>query len=270
TTLPGAAPEEMESEVSQILEDAVATVEGIDELRSISSDSSSMLLLTFNIDRDIDAAAQDVRDAVSSVLNRLPRGIDPPYIRKNDTDSSPIMSLTLSGPRDSRELYILADRYVKNVIESAPGVGQVTISGASERAVQVNIEARRLAAYGLSIMQVREALARQNAEVPGGRIDAGYREISLRTLGRFAEPRDFLDLVVSTSGGTAVRLRDLGEVVDSRKEMRSLARLDGKPAVVLQVQRQSGANTVEVLAGIKNRLPHSRELLPKDVDLEII
>ena len=150
------------------------------------------------------------------------------------------MSLAVSGPRDSRELYIMADRYVKNVIESAPGVGQVQISGASERAVQVNIEARRLAAYGLSIMQVREALARQNAEVPGGRIDAGFREISLRTLGRFAEPRDFLDLVVSNSGGTAVRLRDLGEVVDSRKELRTLARLDGKPAVVLQVQRQSG------------------------------
>jgi HAE1 family hydrophobic/amphiphilic exporter-1 len=149
-------------------------------------------------------------------------------------------------------------------------VGQVQISGASERAVQVNIEARRLAAYGLSIMQVREALARQNAEIPGGRIDAGYREISLRTLGRFAEPRDFLDLVVSTSGGTAVRLRDLGEVVDSRKEIRSLARLDGKPAVVLQVQRQSGANTVEVLNAIKSRLPRSRELLPKDVDVQII
>lgn len=270
TSLPGAAPEEMESEVSQILEDAVATVEGIDELRSISSDSSSMLLLTFHIDRDIDAAAQDVRDAVGSVLNRLPRGIDPPYIRKNDTDSSPIMSLTVSGPRDSRELYILADRYVKNVIESAPGVGQVQISGASERAVQVNIEARRLAAYGLSIMQIREALARQNAEIPGGRIDAGYREISLRTLGRFAEPRDFLDLVVSNSGGTAVRLRDLGEVVDSRKELRSLARLDGKPAVVLQVQRQSGANTVEVIKNIKERLPRSQELLPNDVSVQII
>jgi HAE1 family hydrophobic/amphiphilic exporter-1 len=270
TTLPGAAPEEMESEVTQILEDAVATVEGIDELRSISGDSSSLLLLTFHLDRNVDAAAQDVRDAIASVMNRLPRGIDPPYIRKNDTDASPIMSLAVSGPRDTRELYILADRYVKNVIESAPGVGQVQISGASERAVQVNIEARRLAAYGLSIMQVRDALARQNAEIPGGRIDAGYREISLRTLGRFAEPRDFLDLVVSTSGGTAVRLRDLGEVIDSRKEMRTLARLDGKPAVVLQVQRQSGANTVEVLDAIKERLHRSRELLPDDVDVQII
>ncbi len=137
----------MESEVTQILEDAVATVAGIDELRSISSDGASMLMLTFSLDRNIDVAAQDVRDAVGSVLNRLPPGIDPPVVRKQDTDASPIMSLAVSGPRDSRELYLLADRYVKNVIESAPGVGQVQIAGAGDRAVQVNIEARRLAAY---------------------------------------------------------------------------------------------------------------------------
>jgi HAE1 family hydrophobic/amphiphilic exporter-1 len=270
TTLPGAAPEEMESEVTQRLEDAVATVEGIDELRSISSESSSLLLLTFHIDRDIDAAAQDVRDAIGSVMNLLPRGTDPPTIRKQDTDASPILSMAVSGPRDSRELYVLADRYVKNVIESAPGVGQVTISGASDRAVQVNLEAKRLAAYQLSIMQVRDALVRQNAEIPGGRIDAGYRELSLRTLGRFAHPRDFPDLVVATVAGHPVRLRDLGEVVDDRKEVRTLARLDGKPAVVLQVQRQSGANTVEVIQAIKDRLVRSRELLPEDVDVEVI
>jgi multidrug efflux pump subunit AcrB len=270
TTLPGAAPEEMESEVTQRLEDAVATVEGIDELRSISSESSSLLLLTFHIDRDIDAAAQDVRDAISSVMNLLPPGVDPPTIRKQDTDASPIMSLAVSGHRDSRELYVFADRYVKNVIESAPGVGQVTISGASDRAVQVNLEASRLAAYKLSIMQVREALERQNAEIPGGRIDAGHRELSLRTQGRFAHPREFPDLVVATVNGHAVRLRDLGEVADDTKEVRTLARLDGTPAVVLQVQRQSGANTVEVIKAIKERLVRSRELLPADVNVDII
>ena len=270
TSHPGAAPEEVESEITQILEDAVATVEGIDELRSISSEGSSMLLLTFNINRKVDDATQDVRDAVNSVLNLLPRNTDPPVIRKNDTDASPIMSLAVSGPRDSRELYVFADRFVKNVIESAPGVGQVQISGATDRAVKVDIEARRLAAYQLSIMQVRDALARQNAEVPGGRVDAGFRELSLRTLGRVAEPREFEDLVVATPNGSPVRLRDLGQVVDSRKEIRSLARLNGKPAVVLQVQRQSGANTVEVIGQVKSRLPRCDELLPNDVSVEII
>jgi HAE1 family hydrophobic/amphiphilic exporter-1 len=270
TTYRGAAPEEIESEVTQLLEDAVATVEGIDELRSISSEGSSLLLLTFNLDRDIDSATQDVRDAVNSVLNRLPPGVDPPVIRKQDLDSSPILSLAVSGPRDARELYVLADRYVKNVIESSPGVGQVTIAGATERAVQINLESRKLIAYGLSILQVREALVRQNAEIPGGRVDAGLQELGLRTLGRFRDPREFEDLVVATVQGTPVRIRDLGEVVNGTKEVRNLARLNGTPAVVLQIQRQSGANTVEVVDGVKRRLERCRQLLPDDVNLDVI
>jgi HAE1 family hydrophobic/amphiphilic exporter-1 len=270
TSYPGAAPEEVESEVSQIIEDAVATVAGIDELRSISSDGTSFVILTFNMDRDIDAATQDVRDAVNSVLNRLPPGIDPPVIRKQDLDSSSIITLAVSGQRDSRELYVLADRYVKNIIESAHGVGEVQIVGATDRAVQINIEADKLAAYGLSIMQVREALVRQNAEVPGGRVDAGFRELGLRTQGRFEHPRDFPNLVVATVNGTPVRLGDLGEAVDGRKELRTFARLDGMPAVVLQVQRQSGENTVRVIEAIKERLPRSRELLPPDVSVTVL
>src|SRR5690606_3068883 len=137
TSYIGAAPEEVESEISQPLEDAVATVAGIDELRSISSEGSSMLLITFDLDRDVDAAAQDVRDAVNSVLNRLPPDIDPPVVQQRDMDSSPSLSLAVSGPRDTRELYVLAERYVKNVIESAKGVGTVEIRGAVDRAVNV-------------------------------------------------------------------------------------------------------------------------------------
>jgi HAE1 family hydrophobic/amphiphilic exporter-1 len=270
TVLPGAGPQEVESEVTQPIEDAVATVEGIDELRSISSDSTSLLILTFNLNRDIDAAAQDVRDALSPILPRLPRNIDPPTVRKMDTDSSPIMSLVLSGQREPRELYVLADRYIKGVIESAPGVGDVQISGASDRAVQVEVFAERLAAYQLSITQVREALARQNAEIPGGRVDAGARELTLRTQGRFAHPRDFAELVVARRDETPIRLKDLGRVSNSQKEKRTLARLDGVPAVVLQVQRQSGANTIEVIQAVKDRLVRAEALLPKDVKLQVI
>jgi HAE1 family hydrophobic/amphiphilic exporter-1 len=270
TTYPGAASEEVESEVSQVIEDAVATVAGIDELRSISSDGSSFVIVTFNLTRNLDAAVQDVRDAVASVANRLPPGLDPPVVQKQDTDSSPIITLAVSGERSASELWLLADRYVKNVIESAPGVGQVTIAGAAERAVQVNIDARRLAAHRLSILQVREALAGQNAEVPGGRVDQGRRERSLRTLGRVPHAREFNDLVVATIGGWPVRLRDLGEARDATKEVRTLARLNGKPAVVLQVQRQSGENTVRVIEGIKARLPRCRALLPADVSVTVI
>lgn len=270
TTYPGAAAEEIETEITQILEDAVATVSGIDELRSLSRDGNSLLIITFNLNRDIDAAAQDVRDAVSSVINRLPPDVDPPVVRKQDLDASPIMTLVVSGNRPSRELYVLADRFVKNVIESAQGVGQVFISGAADRAVQVNIEARRLAAYQLSIMQVRDALVRQNIDIPGGRVDTGSRELTLRTLGRMEDPARFMDLVVASHRGTAVRLRDLGEVVDASKEVRTLARLDGQPAVVLAVQRQSGTNTVDVINAVKARLGRCRSLLPTDTQVSIV
>lgn len=271
TSYPGAASEEVEAEVAQVIEDAVATVSGIDELRSISSDGSSFVIITFNLNRNIDAAIQDIRDAVASVINRLPPNIFPPVVQKQDTDSSPIMTLAVSASqRTPRELYLLADRYVKNVIESAPGVGQVTIAGSADRAVQVNVDARRLAAHGLSILQVRDALARQNVEVPGGRVDEGMRERTLRTLGRVALAKNFPDIVISTEGNSVVRLSDLGEVSDATKEVRTLARLNREPAVVLQVQRQSGANTVEVIELVKSRLPRCERLLPNDVSVTVI
>jgi len=270
TSYPGAAAAEVESEVTQPLEDAVATVAGLDELRSMTNDGISMLMLTFRLDQNINVAAQDVRDAVSGVINRLPPGIDPPVVQKQDLDASPIMTLAVSGPREVRELYQLADRSVKSVIESARGVGQVSIEGATDRAIQINLHADRLAAHRTSIMQVYDAISAQNAEIPGGRVDAGYRELALRTLGRLPKAADFEHLVVSTIDDVPLRISDLGEAVDLSKERRSLARFDGHPAVVLMVQRQSGMNTVEVIDAVKQRLDRARALLPPDVHVEIL
>jgi HAE1 family hydrophobic/amphiphilic exporter-1 len=270
TIYPGAASAEVESEVTQVLEDAVATVAGIDELRSISNDGVSMLMLTFRLDQNINVASQDVRDAISGIINRLPPDIDPPVVQKQDLDASPIMTLAVSGPREIRELFFLADRYVKSTIESAHGVGQVLIEGATDRAVQVRIDARRLAAYRTSIMQVYDAIVAQNAEVPGGRVDAGFRELSLRTLGRMPDSRDFNDLVVATVDDVPLRIRDLGTAVDLTKEKRTLAKFDGQEAVILMVQRQSGLNTVEVIDAVKDRLDRARALLPSDVSVDIL
>ena len=270
TNYPGAASAEVESEVTQPLEDAVATVAGLDELRSITNDGVSMLILTFRLDQDINVAAQDTRDAVSSVLNRLPPDIDPPIVQKQDLDASPIMTLAVSGPRDTRELYVIADRSVKSVIESARGVGQVTIEGATERAIQIDINAQQLAAHRLSILQVHDAIVAQNAEIPAGRVDAGFRELSLRTLGRMPESSDFENLVVATVDDVPLRIKELGQAVDLTKERRTAAWFNGEPAVVLQVQRQSGENTVEVIDGIKGRLAEVRALLPPDVKVEIL
>lgn len=270
TDYPGAAAAEIETEVTSIIEDAVATVAGIDELRSITWDAQSLVIVTFQLDRNTDAGVQDIRDAVAAAARRLPVGIDPPIVQKRDLDSSPILSLAVSGPRSSRELYLLADHYVKNVIESSKGVGQVTIAGAADRAVQIDVSADRLAAHQLSILEVRDAVQRQNAEIPGGRMDQGMRERIVRTRGRVDDARDFADMVVTTRGGSPIRLGDLAEIRDGTKEVRTLARLNGDPAVVLQVQRQSGENTVEVIDQIKALVPRCRELLPDDVTVEVI
>lgn len=270
TDYPGAAASEVESEVTAIIEDAVATVAGIDELRSITWDAQSLVLVTFRLDRDTNAGVQDIRDAVAAIARRLPSGLDPPIVQKRDLDSSPIMSLAVSGPRSSRELYMLADRFVKNVIESSKGVGQVTIAGSADRAVQIDVSADRLAAHQMSILEVRDAVQRQNAEIPGGRLDEGMRERIIRTQGRVKDARDFEDLVVANRGDAVIRLSDLAEVRDATKEVRTLARLNGSPAVVLQVQRQSGENTVEVIDQIKALVPRCQALLPDDVQVEVI
>lgn len=266
----GAAAAEVESEVTAILEDAVATVAGIDELRSISSDGQSIVMVTFQLSRSIDGAMQDVRDAVAATANRLPPGIDPPSVQKRDLESSPILTLAVSGDRSPRELYVLAEQAVKNVIESSQGVGQVQIAGAADRAVQIDVNADRLAAYKLSILQVREAVQRQNAEIPAGRLSQGRRERAMRTLGRFTEAKQFENLVVANVNGIPIRLNDLAEVRDATKEVRTLARLNGEPAVILSVQRQSGENTVAVINQIKSLLPRCRDLLPAGVEVEVI
>jgi HAE1 family hydrophobic/amphiphilic exporter-1 len=223
TTLLGASPEEIESTVTRRIEDAVATVEGIDDIRSTSTESLSVVTITFGLNRNIDVAAQDVRDAVATVIALLPRDTKPPLIKKLDADASPILTLVVSGSRTPRELYELAERGVKDSIESVGGVGQVVINGGQKRAVNVWIDADRLAAYKIPIVTVRDAVARQNSQIPGGRVDEGARELNLRTLGRFPDPQMFNDLVVANIGGTPVRVRDVGYAEDGHKEQRTFA-----------------------------------------------
>ena len=269
TVLPGAAPEEIESTVTRFIEDSVATVEGIDNIRSTSVESSSIVTVTFNLNRNIDVAAQDVRDAVASVTSLLPRQAKAPLIKKLDTDTSPIMTLMLTGQKTGRELYELGEREVKDSIESVGGVGQVLMVGGQKRAVNVWVDANRLAAYKIPILSVRDAVARQNSDIPGGRVDEGQRELVLRTLGRFPDPKLFNDLVVANINGAPIRIRDIGYAEDGHKEQRTSARFDGQPAIAVEVRRQSGANTIDVVNGVKKRLERVMKVLPPDVKLEI-
>ncbi len=270
TSLPGGSVEEVESQISDVLEEVVNRVEGISELRSVSAPGQSMLNVTFNLDRDIDTAAQDVRDRVQSALRRLPDDVEPPMIVKQDSDNSPVISIALSGQLSIRELTEIADKIVKVPLERSPGVGEVQIVGGLERAMSIWVEADRLAAYRLSIGEVRNALQQQNADLPGGNVTTDVNERTLRTVGRFADADQFNELVVATRDGSPIRVRDIGRAEDGTKEQRSFARLNGIPTVVLDVRRQSGANTVAVIEGAKASLARIQPRLPPGVAVEIV
>ena len=267
TQLPGASTEEVEIEISKRIEEAVNSVEGIDELRSISGPGASVVIVTFNLNRDIDTAAQDVRDRVAAVLRDLPKDATVPLISKVDNDQQPVLTVALAGDRPLRELTELADKVVKIRLERSAGVGEVRIVGGLERAVSVWVDADRLAAYQIPITAVRDAIARQNTDASGGNVTRGAREETLRTIGRLTDPRAFDDLVVATIGGSPVRVRDLGWAEDGTREQRSTARLNGVPTVVLEVRRQSGANTVAVIEEAKRSIAAAARELPAGVSL---
>ena len=270
TSLPGASPEEIETLVSQRIEEVVNTVDGIDNLRSISVQGASIIIATFKLNRDIDTAAQDVRDRVATVIRDLPPDAKPPVISKVNNDTTPVITIALSGPHSIRELTEYADKVVKVQLERSTGVGEVDVVGGLDRAINVWIDAERLAAYKIPITAVYDALQRQNSDVPGGNVETGRRELVLRTLGRYTEPRDMEDLVVANINGSPVKIRDIGRIEDGTKEERSIARLNGVRTVTLEVQRQSGANTVEVINNIKTEIEKVKPQLPGDLKLEVI
>jgi HAE1 family hydrophobic/amphiphilic exporter-1 len=272
TSLPGASAEEVETLVSQPIEEVVNTVDGIDELRSVSGPGTSLVIATFKLDRNLETAAQDVRDRVSTVINRLPEEARerPPVVQKFNNDSAPVITIALTGERSLRELTELGDKIVRPQLERVGGVGAVNIVGGLDRAINVWIDADRLEAYQIPITAVQTALSRQNADIPGGNVTTGREELTLRTMGRYTDPRGFNDLVIANLGGSPIRVRDIGHVEDSTKEQRSLARLNGVPTVTLSIQRQSGANTIEVIHGVKTALARVTGQLPSDVKTEII
>src|SRR5882672_8989083 len=266
--LPGASSEEVETQVAQKLEEQINTIQGIQELRSISGPGAVIVIVTFNLNRQIDVAAQDVRDKVAIAIRNLPREILPPVVSKFDNDQAPVVTIALSSERSLRELTEIADKTVRPVLERSSGDGEVRIVGGLPRAVNIWVDPDRLAAY--QIPTVRDALVRQNADLPGGNVTSGLNEASLRTMGRIAEPRSFNELVVATLSGVPVRVRDIGYAEDGTKEQRSAARLNGVPTVIMEVRRQSGENTVAVIEGVKGKLVRLRDQVPPDVKLEVI
>lgn len=270
TVLPGASPEQMETEVSDKLEEAINTISGLDELRSVSYEGLSVVIARFDLDKDTAVAAQEVRDRVNRILSQLPRDIQQPRVERMDPDAAPIMLVALSGPRSIRELTEFASRRIRRQIESLNGVGGVTILGGRARQINVDVEPARLQSYGLTVLDVQRALLTQNLEVPGGNIHQGDRTYQLRIQGRVASVEELNDLVIATRGGATIRLRDVGQATDSEAEPTSLATVNGQDVVIIAVRKQSGTNTVAVIDGLRRRIAEIQRDLPHGYQLRIV
>ena len=270
TTLLGAAPEVMETQIVQKIENAINTVEGIEEMRSVCGMGNCFINVTFNLSRDIDVATQDIRDRVTTVLRDLPDETDPPIVSKMDNDSDPVLRLSVSGNRSMRELTEIADKLVRPQLERSQGVGMVWIEGGLSRAINIWVNPDKLAAYQIPITAVRDAVAQQNIDSAGGNVTGAARESVLRTMGRYREASQFDNLIVDTINNKPIRIRDVGRAEDGTKEVRSTTRLNGVPTVTLSIRRQSKANTIEVIEGVKAKLAIIQTQLPSGVKLEII
>jgi HAE1 family hydrophobic/amphiphilic exporter-1 len=267
---PGASPREIETEVTDKIEAAVNTISGIDELRSTSVEGVSQVFVQFLLDKNADIAAQEIRDKVNLITSDLPETAEEPVIQKLDTDAAPVLRIAVSAPRPLRDVTEIADKQIKERIESINGVGNVDIVGGSRREIQLKLDPDKMRAFNVTVPEVAAAVRAQNMEVPGGRVDEGARELTVRTLGRIATPSDFNHVAISTRGNYPVKLSDIGYAEDSSEELRTSARLNGEPAVTLIVAKQSGTNTVAVADEIKARLEEIKPTLPANVRMEVI
>src|SRR5712671_88178 len=260
--LPGATPEEVVTGVVLPLEDAISSVSGIDEINVYSSEGFADITCTFVLERDIEGAAQDIREKVAGAIDRLPRETLPPVITKLDPQSDPILTLLVSGPIPRRELTEIADKQVRRAIQTVDGVGSVDLNGGQARQIR-------------TVLDVRDALRRENIEAPGGRMITGPQELGLRTLGRVASAEQFGEIVIGTRAGTPVRIRDVATVEDGAQELRTWSALfrkntPGQEVVAIQVVRQSGTNTVRVADDVKAKLDELRAQLPPGVQLQVV
>ncbi len=267
---PGAAPEEIETEITDIIEGALNTVPGVEEMRSSSSRGSSNVTLTFNLEKDPDVAFQEVQQKLSSVTNNLPETADPPVAQKADPDSQPILMYTISAPRDVVELSEQVELLVQKRIESADGVAEVFVWGARTPRILVNVNPDRLRAFNLAVTEVTNAIRSQNQEVPGGNIIEGQRTLGVRTMSKLTRVEDFNDIVITTRNGFPIKIKDIGTVEKAGAEPSSAASLDGVTSVSVGVRKQAGVNTIAVINNVKSRMATIIPNLPSDMKVAVI
>jgi HAE1 family hydrophobic/amphiphilic exporter-1 len=267
---PGSSAEEVETEITKRIEDAVNTISGIEDLNSTSAEGMSSIVISFSLDKNGDVAAQEVRDKVNRAIPDLPETARPPVIQKLDPDATPILQMAISSPRPLREVTEIADKQIKPRLENISGVGAIQLVGGLKREIRVWVDPDKMRAYNLSVSDVANAMRQQNMELPAGTVNAGATELSVRTMGRLVDPAQFDEIAIATRGPYIVKLKDIGHAEDSEEEPTTAARLNGDPSVSLVVSKQSGQNTVATADAIKQRLKEIAPLLPEDLHVQIV
>lgn len=266
----GASPDVMETEVTDVIEEELNTIEGVKTIISQTREERSQITIEFELETNVDVAAQDVRDAVARVRRRLPDDINEPTVVKLDLDAQPILWISVNSDWMGRtQLADFVDRNISDRLQVLPGVGRVRAGGSQRFAVRVNLDAARLAAHGLTVSEVARALRRENLELPSGRIESSLREFVVRTRGRVARPEDFNDIVVASHNGTPIRIRDVGEVVQGVENERNLARFRGTPTIGMGILRQSQANTIDVVDRVSEEVARIQDDLPEGINLNV-
>ena len=261
--LQGASAEEIETTITRPIEAAVNTINGIDELRCSSNQGNGNCTITFVLERDIEAATQDVRDKVATV--RFPRDTEPPVVSKIDPDAAPVLTLVVFSKRSPKEITQIADTQIKQVLETVQDVGEVSFFGDRRREIRVLLDPNRVNAYGLTVAQIGAAVDRQNTEIPGGSFIAGPSEFSMRTMGRLRDVREFQKIVLASQAGSVITLGDVARITDANEEVRSQTRLDGENAISMSIRKQSGSNTVTVVDRVMARVERIQTTLPSDI-----
>ncbi len=273
TSYPGAGPEEMETLVSKPLEKSFSSINNLKNITSSSQDSMSIIGMEYELGTDLNNAAADVRDKISQTRPLLPDDVEEPQVNKLDIASEPVMTLGLTGPLSPKELRILADELVSDRLAKVGGVASVSVSGGEQREIQVAVDRDRLQAYQLGINQIVQSIKSENMNVPAGAIKENTREYTIRTVGEFENADQIRNLRIPLNGkdkeSETIRLGDIAQVVDSVKEAEEYSRINGKPSVVLTIQKQSDANTVEAAQGIKDEIVEVQKVVPEGVKLVV-
>src|SRR5688572_14637491 len=271
TQYPGAAPEAVEREVTRRIEESINTVEGVRHVESISQEGLSNIVVFFHLEISTQVASQDIRGKVAGIRGELPRDVEEPIVQRIDPAAIPIVSVTVNTPGFTPQAATdLADKIVKRRLENVPGVGSVNLVGESEREIQVVVDRSRLEAYHVSLADVVNGLRRENVDAPAGSADRGSTEALVRVAARARSAADVAAIPVKRLGSTSVYVRDVADVVDGVEEAKNAAFLDEKPALALDVQKQSGANTVAVADGVRRMVDRMGKDLPAGVTLQIV